>query len=392
MTIQATLDGKDNGTGAVLYMALELSWKIWKVLLWSGGRQRGIDVAARDLAGLGAAVAKAKVHFGLDPTTRVVSCYEAGRDGFWLHRALAGMGIENLVIDSSAIEVSRRARNAKSDGVDVVKLMALLRRHGAGEAGVFKIVRVPSEAAEDERRAGRELERLKKEKSQHRSRIKSLLALHGLARDKIGGKGWAEVVAGLRVWTGRGLPGAITAELVREGERLALIESQIAVLVRQRRDRQRAVGAAVESETGPVNDATAKVACQLEQLKAIGPESSWVFAREFFAWRTFANRRQVAAAAGLTPTPYASGASQREQGLSKSGNRRIRAMAVEIAWMWLRYQPASTLARWYKARFAAGGARARKVGIVALARKLLIALWRFATDGIVPEGAMLKRA
>jgi transposase len=379
-------------------MALELSWKTWKAMFWSGGRQRGVDVPARDVAGLVGAVDTAKMRLGLPQEARVVSCYEAGRDGFWLDRALTAAGIENLVIDSSAIEVSRRARRAKSDGIDVGKLLALLRRHGAGEDGVFKVVRVPSEAAEDDRRASRELERLKKEKSQHRSRIKSLLALCGIACERVRGKGWGEIVAGVRDWQGRPLPDGLAAELIREGERLALVESQMKALAARRRERERAAEAArrgtaeARGAARATADPAARTATELTRLKAIGPESSWVFAHEFFGWRTFANRREVAAAAGLTPTPYASGASQREQGLAKSGNRRVRAMVVEIAWLWLRYQPDSALSRWYRQRFAGGGVRARKVGIVALARKLLIALWRFVTDGVVPEGAVLKRA
>ena len=158
----------------MLYMALELSWKTWKVLFWHGGRQRGVYVPGRDLAGLGAAIGKARTHFSLAADGCVVSCYEAGRDGFWLHRALLEMGVGNVVIDSSATEVSRRAKQAKSDGVDVVKLMSLLRRLVTGEEQVFKVVRVPSAAAEDDRRASCELERSKKERGQHRSRVEHL--------------------------------------------------------------------------------------------------------------------------------------------------------------------------------------------------------------------------
>jgi transposase len=398
MTTQATHAGNDNGATAILYMALELSWKLWKVMLWSGGRQRIVDIPARDVPALLAAIARAKVDLARSTTTaRVVSCYEAGRDGFWLDRALRENGVENLVVDSSAIEVSRRAKKAKSDRIDVGKLMALLRRHVAGEADVFRIVRVPSAAAEDDRRSSRELERLKKELSQHLSRIRSLLALHGISCERIKGRVFAKTVADLRDWKDRPLPDTINAELGREAGRLALVEEQIKGLGDARRARLRAAQAArrgtVQSESEPrAVDAAAAVASDLTRLKALGPESSWVFAHEFFAWREFANGRQVGAAAGLCGTPFASGASQREQGLDKSGNRRIRTMAVEIAWLWLRYQPDSALSQWYRARFASGGVRARKVGIVALARKLMIALWRFVTKGIVPEGAVLKAA
>ena len=129
---------------------------------------------------------------------------------------------------------------------------------------------------------------------------------------------------------------------------------------------------------------------RLLQLKGIGMNSAWVYVMEFFAWRAFRNRRELGSLAGLAPTPYASGESSRERGISKAGNRPVRALAIEIAWCWLRYQPDSQLSRWYQRRFAKGGSRVRRIGIVALARKLLIALWRYVEEDILPEGAQLK--
>lgn len=412
MSTQATHAVNDSGPAAVLYMSLELSSKTWKLMFTNGARQRIVDIPARDVSGVLMAAGKAKDHFGLAAGCRVVSCYEAGRDGFWLHRALLAEAIANLVIDSSAIEVSRRAKSAKTDGIDVVKLNGLLRRYDSGDTTAFRVVRVPSEAAEDDRRMMRELERLKKECGQHRSRIKSLLALHGIVLPRLKARSMAADIAGLRIWGGKPVPPRIAAEIVRESERLALVLDQMVAVLKIRRARERAGRMALQEERAavaacaavpaasavtamssagrPPGDPAARVVTRLMQLKALGPESSWTLGQEFFAWRSFANRREIAAAAGLSPTPYASGGSHREQGLDKSGNRRVRVMLVELSWMWLRHQPGSALTLWYKARFAGGGARARKVGIVALARKLLIALWRYVTAGVVPEGAILK--
>jgi transposase len=380
MTSEATLKMESNVGGQVLYMAMELAERTWKVLFaTTAGGRRERTVPARDLGRLFEEITTAKRRLGLAPHARVISCYEAGRDGFWLDRALRANGIENLVVDSFSIEVPRRARRRKTDRLDLVKLMALLLRWADGERKAWSVVRVPSAEAEDVRQLSRAIERLKAERGRHRARIQSLLATQGLRLAAIGGRERAERVAALRTWDGRPLGRWLQSDLVLEGVRLAQVEAQLAALKAER-------DALVAKSNAPV----AVKARRLAELGAVAAESSFVFATELFGWRTFANRRELAGAVGLTGTPWRTGDTVRDQGLSKAGNRRMRTMLVEIAWCWLRYQPDSALARWWRARFANAGGRTRKVAIVALARKLLVALWRYLEDGLIPDGAILK--
>ncbi|MDH3289288.1 MAG: IS110 family transposase [Betaproteobacteria bacterium] len=370
----AALGNEDNASAPVLYMALELSNKNWRLTFGGGGKRRQVSVPAADLMKLSEAVAKAKERFGMPASTPVVSCYEAGRDGFWLHRHLKSVGIENEVIDAASIEVSRRLRHVKTDRLDGERLLDKLMRHHAGERGGWSVVRVPSVEEEDARRLHRELERLKRERLAHRVRVQSLLVIHGL---RVTIKSSLRL-GSLTLWDGRALPAELKAELEREVERLTLVERQIAALESARRERLRE----------PKTEAERSIV-QLMRLGAIGPTSAWLLVMEFFGWRGFRNRREVAALAGLVGSPYNSGESERDQGISKAGNRRVRAMMVEIAWLWLRFQPKSALSQWYHRRFAGGGLRMRRIGIVALARRLLIALWRYLADGVIPEGARL---
>lgn len=365
-----------NANAAVLYMALELSNTTWKVVFGDGARRRQVAVPAGELVKLQQAVAEAKERFGLASSTRVLSCYEAGRDGFWLHRHLRSVGIENEVVDSSSIEVSRRLRRAKTDRLDGDRLLAKLMRHHAGEREGWSVLRVPSIEDEDARRLHRELARLKRERLAHRCRIQSLLVIHGV-RAKVNATTGARLEA-LTRWDGSALPPELKRELEREAQRLVMVETQIAQLEATRRERLRSPRTPSEQRV-----------VQLMRLGAIGPSSAWLLVMEFFGWRGFRNRREVAAAAGLVGTPYNSGEVERDQGISKAGNRWVRAMMVEIAWLWLRFQPQSDLAKWYQARFAGGGLRMRRVGIVALARRVLIALWRYLEDGVIPEGARM---
>jgi transposase len=362
--------------GPTLFLALELGWNSWKLAssVAAARKPRLRTIRARDLDALREEIARAKARFGLPAGSRVASCYEAGRDGFWLHRSLEREGIANVVVDAASIEVSRRARRAKSDGVDVAKLLSMLIRYHNGEARLWGVVNVPSPDDEDRRQPHRELAALKGERTEHSNRIKGLLA--GLGLDVAVDGGLAGRLAALRQWDGSALPAHLHQRLLREFERWRLVDRQV-------RDLDNAQRRAIR------DDATADVekVRRLMGLKAIGPTSATLFVREFFGWRRIRNRRELASLAGLAPTPYDSGESRREQGVSKAGNRRLRAMAVEIAWMWLRHQPRSALSRWYERRFASGGARARKVGIVALARKLLVALWKYLDRGEIPEGA-----
>ena len=374
---QTTRIAESTRTEAVLHMALELGASEWKLGFGveAGRKASQRTVAAGDLNGLKQEIARAKHRLGVPESARVVSCYEAGRDGFWLHRFLLSEGVENVVMDSSSIEVNRRHRRAKTDGVDVEKLLSLLIRYERGEKKVFGVAHAPTPEQEDERHLARELESLKQERTAHTNRIKGLLASVGARGVKVG-KDFLQQLDQATQWNGERLLSSLRERLRREGERLALLESQIAAVERFRQK------ATVE--------ATEKVQ-RLQKLKGIGDSSSWLFVVEFFGWRQFRNRREVAGLAGLAPMPYQSGDTvNHEQGISKAGNRRIRVMAIEIAWGWLRFQPQSRLSLWFRERYGPGSRRSRRVGIVALARKLLIALWRYLDYGVIPDGAVLK--
>jgi len=334
---------------------------------------------ARDLARLTREIADAQQWFGVKAATPVRSCYEAGRDGFWLHRYLISIGIANVIVDSSSIEVNRRLRRAKSDRLDARKLLGMLLRYHAGEQKVWSVVRVPTVEQEDRRQLHRELRTWKQERTRVANRINGLLTTQGIGLPP--GTDIGAAAKTVRLWDGSPVPAALRARLEREWEHAQFLRTRIRELERAR---QRAIAHGH-------GEALAQVR-QLLRLRAVGPGSAWVYVNEFFGWRRFRNRKEVGAAAGLTPTPYQSGDGHREQGISKAGNRHIRAVAIELAWGWLRYQPRSRLSRWYQARFGRGGPRARQVGIVALARKLLIELWRFLELGVVPEGARLKTA
>lgn len=365
---------------ATLHMAFELGAKEWKLAFGveAGDKPRRRDVAAGDLTGLILEIKRAKERFCLPESAPVVSCYEAGREGFWLHRFLLLEGINNLVVDSSSIEVNRRARRAKTDAVDVEKLLSMLCRSAQGERKVFGVAHAPTPEQEDARQAARELESLKQERTAHTNRIKSLLASVG-ARVKVGKKFFQQLPE-VKQWNGELLLPGLQERLRRECARLALLESQIVELQRARR----------QAEAVSTEPSVEKVR-SLKALKGIGDNSAWLFVTEFFGWRQFRNRREVGSLAGLTPMPYQSGESvNREQGISKAGNRRIRTMAIEIAWAWLRFQPQSHLSVWFQERYGPGNRRSRRVGIVALARKLLIALWRYLDQGVIPDGAVLK--
>jgi transposase len=375
---QATLRRKANTGWPLLYTAFELSNTKWKLAFSNGDKTRQVTIVARGLSQLQREIGKAKKRFRMPEKVRIVSCYEAGRDGFWLHRYLTTHGIENFVVDSSSIEVNRRKRRAKSDRIDAGTLLRMLMRYRGGEKKLWSVVRVPTREQEDARHIHRELETLNKERTSHRSRIRAFLIQHGIQIANPSRLNFLKTLASLRTWDGRALSSDLKARVVREYERLRVVEEQIKVVHKEQEQRVKTADSA----------SLCKVAA-LKKLHGIGPRSSWVFAMEFFGWRKFNNRREVAGAAGLTPTPYTSGRTRREQGISKAGNRRIRTMTVEMSWCWLRFQPRSKLSRWFKKRFANGGSRMRRIGIVAMARRLLIDLWRYLEHGTVPEGARL---
>jgi len=358
-----------------LFMSLELGDKRWKLSI--GDVRHGVsryDVPAGDTAAVAKCVAKTAERFQTPPNAVVHSCYEAGRDGWWLHRWLAQFGVDNIVVDASSIEVNRRARRAKTDRLDADKLRTMLMRHHGGEH-VWSVLREPTEQDEDARRVHRELQRLTHERTSHINRIRALLVLHNVRPDLIiAGRDWP-------AWWQKNseqVAPKLRAEIEREVARLTLVKDQVRSIELARR-RELASG-------------VHPMVSQLTRLAAIGPTGAWVLVHEVFGWRRFSNRRQLAGCLGLAPTPYASGDTETEQGISKVGNKRVRALLVEQAWGWLRRQPTSTLTLWFNRRFAHSGARMRRVGIVALARRLAIAMWRFLQNGEIPLGASLKPA
>ena len=362
-----------------LYVAFELGNTEWTLAFTMSLEHPPMlrTVPARDLDHLDAALAQFRAQLRCPATATVHSCYEAGRDGFWLHRYLVSRGIHNMIVDSSSIEVNRRRRRAKTDRLDARKLVTMLMRAVAGEAKVWSVVRVPSLADEDRRQVHRELLTARRDRSRLTNRIKGVLASHGVPLATIRTLPTHLVTA--RLWDGTPLPPHCCARLTREWDML----NQYTVRLREvRTARQALLRVTDDPAIAQVN--------RLHQLRGIGIDSAWLYVMEFFAWRQFRNRREVGGLAGLTDTPYQSGDDAHQQGISKAGNRWVRALAINSAWAWLRYQPQSALARWYRQRFGHGPSRIRKIGIVALARKLLIALWRFLETGVVPEGAVLR--
>jgi len=360
-----------------LHLAFELGWSHWRLSFTTGHGQkpRQRRIRARDLAALELEIIKAKKRFKLDPDAPVLSCYEAGRDGFWLHRYLTTRGVVNVIVDSASIEVNRRKRRAKSDKLDADKLVNMLLRYHAGERKVWSVVRVPGVADEDHRQLHRELQELLDEQTRHVNRIKGLLASQGLALEAVDATlpEWLEAA---RLWDGTALGADLQQRLLREYERWQFVHRQVLDLQKERRRR-------IRCDDTPGVDMVRR----LLSLPGIGLSGSWLLVYEFFAWRSFQNRKQVGAIVGLTGTSYQSGGMLCEQGISKAGNRRMRRMLVELAWCWLRLQPESALTQWYARRFAEGKGPARKIGIVAVARKLLIALWKYLEQGEIPAGA-----
>ncbi|HEY0726177.1 MAG TPA: IS110 family transposase, partial [Pyrinomonadaceae bacterium] len=317
-------------------------------------------------------------------STTVISCYEAGREGFWLDRALKQRGIKNHVVDASSIEVNRRQRRAKTDRLDVEQLVKQLRRYFGGEHDAMRMVRVPSVEAEDRRHLHRGLEILKQERKQHRVRIQSLLFTHGI-NVKVGTR-FSKQLGELRCWNGEPVAAQLLERIQAEYHRLQLVEVQIREI--QARQKQQLMAQASAATKAAAEEKVRR----LGRLVGVGLGSSWIFVMELFGWREFGNRRELAAAVGLAPSPYNSGNEVREQGISRGGNSRIRKLLIEIAWAWLRFQPQTKLSQWYRRRFANSGKRMRRIGIVGVARRLVIDLWRYLEEGTIPEGAKLRVA
>lgn len=369
-----------NGT---IFVALELSVKSWLVTMHSPDRERisRHKLAGGDHAELLAVIERVRQRAAraLGAAPAVVSCYEAGYEGFWLHRLLTAAGITSHVFDPASIAVEQRGRRAKTDRIDGEHLLRTLMAHCRGEPRVVRIVRVPGPEQEDARRDTRERQRLADEQTAHINRLKSLLRLVGMAVGNPRRCDWLSWLSAQRDWQGQAVPPHMLAEIRREHARLMLVREQLAALERP----------PAQAQLTPAAAEMAQRKEHLLRLKSLGPAFSARLTNEVF-YKDFHNRRQVASYVGLAPSPWQSGGTSREQGISKAGNPRARQAAIELAWLWVRHQPDSALSQWFRTRILNASKRFKRIAIVALARKLIVALWRYLTTGVVPEGAVLK--
>jgi transposase len=368
---------------STIFVAIELSQKSWLVTIHSPDRDRisRHKLGGGDHAGLLALVDRMRERVtraaGAVPT--VVSCYEAGYDGFWLHRLLTAAGIANRVFDPASIAVEQRARRAKTDRIDGEQLLRTLMAYCRGEPRVVRIVRVPRVEQEDVRRDSRERDRLTEEQTAHTNRIKALLRLLGMAVGNPRRRDWLTWLAAERDWQGQAVPPRMMTELEREHARLMLVRQQLDALTR----------APARTEPASAAAEMAQRRDRLLQLKSLGPVFAATLVNEAL-YKDFRNRREVAGYFGLAPSPWQSGGVDRDQGISKAGNPRARQKAIELAWLWVLHQPDSALTQWFRRRTANASGRIKRIAIVALARKLIVALWRYLTTGLVPAGAVLK--
>lgn len=368
--------------GEVLAVALELATRTWKLALHDGQREnpavKSVDAPEPEkrLGQVIDEIAKIKVKWALEPDVRTVVLYEAGQDGFWIARALQARGVEALICDPASLLVSRQARRAKTDRLDAIKLVLALRAWLGGKRDCLRAIRIPSVAAESGRHLVRERGELQKEIQQHRDRMRKLLRTVG-CWENVGGDFTARLRHGLlRSYDGAPLPAPLRERIERECQRMALAEQQFSALEE-----------GLLAQLAP--DVQQRVS-HLQRLKAVGRVGATRLVLELF-WRRFRDRRQVGACVGLVPQPHDSGESHADQGISKQGNRRVRALLIEMSWFWLRYQPGSAISRWFAERTQGSKSkRSKRIAIVAVARRLAIALWRYLENGVVPAGAQLK--
>jgi transposase len=374
-----TMTRTSESTAPSLLLAFELGQRVWKLgfVVGLGQRPRIRQIAAGAVDRVAEEIARVKVRLKLPADAPVISCFEAGRDGFWLHRYLVAQRITNYVVDASSIEVNRRARRAKTDRLDLGGLLSLLERYVQGDRRACRMVRVPSLSEEDARQLHRTLDTIQQDRTRLINRLKGLLATQGVQLAV--NEDFRSRLETARLWDGTPLPNGLKQRLMRVWAQLEFLNTQ----------RAEAEEARAALECGP-QTATGRSVEQLQTLRAIGPTGAWVLTTEIFGWRQIRNGRQLGALVGLVPAPYQSGETSRDQGITRAGNKRVRRITVQLAWNWVRYQPASALTRWYQRRFGGAGGRMRRIGIVALARKLLIALWRYLDTGAVPDGAALK--
>jgi transposase len=364
-------------------LAIELSKKSWIVAVNTPLSEKisRYRLKGCDWKGLLELIEKirARVARELNRPVEIISCYEAGYDGFWLHRLLEAHGVRNYVIDPASIQVDRRARRAKTDNIDVAQLLRSLMAYLRGDPKVWSVVRVPSVAEEDARRLHRERDRLITERVQHVNRVKGLCAVHGIYDYEPLRSNRMRRLEQLRTGDGRKLPPYLKAEIVRELQRLELVLTMIKTIEAERK-------AIISAKSPHLN---VKKIQDLIKIKSIGPGISTVLVGEVF-YRKFNNRQQLGSYVGLTPSPFQSGPMSRDQGISKAGNPKARTVMIELAWIWLRYQPNSPLSVWFRQRVGTAKGRIRRIAIVAVARKLLIALWRYLETGLVPTSAVVR--
>jgi transposase len=365
-----------------LYLAIELSSSAWLIAahLPETEKPKLHRVYAGDTKGLLAFIAalRARVMAKLGMVADVACCFEAGRDGFWLHRLLVANGIASHVLEPTSVLVNRRARRAKTDRLDAQGLLRVLMAYCRGDRQVCSMVRVPTPEEEDARRLHREREHLVQERVRVENRIEALLATQGI-RSRPSLRSWERDMAALRTGDGRELSTHLRAELDRLRRRLVLTMTMIQEVEAER---------AAVLATNPQDD-TCRTIAALCRIRGIGETSATVLAREVL-YRSFTNRKQLASYVGLAPMPYQSGSMDRDRRISRAGNPRARTAIIQLAWLWLRYQPGSALAGWFRARVGTLAGRTRRIAIVAMARKLLIALWRYARTGVLPEGVAIR--
>ena len=372
-----------------IFVSLELSRSIWLITSLSPGPGEKMSKHSAPAGDIGALLARLsefqqKSFARTGRSFPIIVIQEAGLDGFWIHRVLQNEGIESHVVDPASIATPRRRRRAKTDRIDGETLLRALLAYKRGEPRVCAMVKAPTPEEEDRRRLCRERKALIAERIQHVNRIKGLLFCQGVSGYEPLRRDRRQRMGELKTGDGRALPDHLRAQISRELDRLELLLEQIKVVEAERDALFFAAKVAASTPTpAPVT--------MLLEIKGIGPEFAAILWMEAF-FRSFANRRQVAAYAGLAPTPWQSGSVDREQGVSKAGNPRLRTTLIQLAWLWLRHQPQSALALWFKTRVAYNGGRFKKTTIVALARKLLVALWKYVTAGVVIEGAVMKSA
>ena len=367
---------------ATVHVVFELAKSKWLVgvLLPGAAKASRYQIEGGDKDALSGILARARAKAEASgKPARILSCYEAGFDGHWLHRWLSQNDVISYQVDASSIQVSRRARRAKTDKIDLAQLMQIFLNYLRGDPLVCSMVRVPTPEEEDRKRRTRERDRLVTERTGHTNRIKSLLHGQGI-RDALPLKpGFLEGLDKVRTGDGRLLSPHLKDEIRREHERLILAHKQIKVLEARNLAAHRA----------PAKGSVEAKVVHLAQLKSIGPQIAQVLVNEVY-YREFKNRREVGSCFGLTGTPYDSGDTRREQGISKAGNHRARTTAIELAWLWLKHQPDSELSQWFRKRVGNIKGRIRKIAAVALARKLVVALWRYLEHGLIPTGAVMR--